>query len=134
MGSHRYPLMRPHSRLMQQLVGQYPNSVNAALERYLWLVAIDLPIFFEEEWVFMMNCCKGWDSASQPPEDTACELKRRILKGLRRDETAIESLGISREFPYKISKLGRFEAIAVIHEIEQRKLAQADQESATVSQ
>lgn len=35
---HRYRLMRPHSALVEQLPGEYPESVNTALADYLQLL------------------------------------------------------------------------------------------------
>ena len=134
MGNHRYPLMRPRSHLMQQLGGQYPQVVNSALDRYLWLVSIDVPIIWEQEWRFLVECCEGWDTAAQNPEDLGPELKSRVWKAINGKKGLDGRSGIRREFPDNIRRLSRFEAIAVIHEIEQRKLAHAEQEPATVSQ
>ncbi len=109
--SHKYRLVRPHSYLAAQLPANYPNSVNAAIARYLRLVARP-PQFSEAEWNLLRNACNGWATQHEPSVRFAQALALQVEKYLA--EQNIEAPGLVARL-YSLSEL---DAIATIHAIE----------------
>jgi hypothetical protein len=51
--------MRPHSALVDNIPGIYPESINAALKQYLMILAHVKPDFLECEWNLIFDACNG---------------------------------------------------------------------------
>lgn len=58
--THKYRLMRPHSKLVDSLPGSYPEKVNLALSHYSQILAASKPSFEENEWNLIFDSCNGW--------------------------------------------------------------------------
>lgn len=114
---HKHRLMRPHSRLVEQIPGEYPESVNVALDRYLRLVSVP-PQFSTKEWNLLRDACNGWATQNEPPEILKDGLALQV-------ENAMTLSGLAKKwkvdqptFRQKIESLTELEAISVIHAIE----------------
>lgn len=114
---HRYRLMRPHSKLVDQLPGEYPESVNLAIARYLCLVA-NPPEFTEAEWNLLRDACRSWATQMEPPETLMNGLLLQVSDAMA-DEQLGGKWGVSRiELMAKLETLTPTQTIATIHAIE----------------
>ncbi len=117
MNRHKFRLMRPHSKLAGQLPGEYPESVNTALARYLLLVSTP-PQFTESEWNLMRDACNRWATSMEPPETLKGGLILQISDAMC-DSQLGSKWRVSRpELMMKLESLTTAEAIATIHAIE----------------
>lgn len=115
---HKYRLMRPHSNIAAQLPGDYPETINASLRRYLAILNASLPSFLEAEWNLMREACNGWATQMEPPETLHSGLCLQIEDAIG-SENLDEKWGVNNAvLMERLSRLTIAEAIAVIHEIE----------------
>lgn len=110
--------MRPHSHLAEQLPGEYPESVNVGLSRYLCLLSAVTPQFTEAEWNLLYDSCNGWATQLEPPETLAQGLTLQV-EDATREQGLYQKWNVEPGLIDRLYQLTLLEAIAVIHKIEQ---------------
>lgn len=118
MEKHKYRLMRPCSKVVSQLSGGYPDSVNIALNRYLQLVSYT-PDFLEEEWNLIFDACNGWlvdvdIDINALREALFIQIEESIYLNKLNQKWKVDT----EEFVQKLKSISLPECLAVLYKIE----------------
>lgn len=114
---HKYKLIRPRSALLDALPGQYPESVNVAISRYLFLVS-NPPKFSEAEWSLLKDACNGWWTQGEPPELLVQGLALQVDDAMTLEGLAAKWKVSSPDLRQKLENLTPLETMSVIHAVE----------------